>query len=203
LITLNGQRRIEDQAPTRDTFGSSKTEPFHRAVVYSRLTMVHAPQPPDLQAQQSAMRQLDFLIGTWVGSARLLRGPGTVVELDQTERAEYRLDGLALLIEGTGRERTSGAAVLQALGIISYDDDRHTYRMRAFNDGRVLETDVTLVEPRRAISWGFVMGDISTRSVLRLDDDGAWTERAELMIGVQAPKTLLELSVYRHRAGQG
>jgi hypothetical protein len=145
------------------------------------------------------MRQLDFLIGTWVGSARLLRGPGVVGELDQTERAEYRLDGLVLLIEGTGRERATGNAILQALGIISYDDDRETYRMRAFNDGRFLETDVTLVEPRRAISWGFVLGDISTRSVLRLDDDGAWTERAELMIGAQPPKTLLELSVRRQQ----
>ena len=46
---------------------------------------------PDLEAQRLAMQRLDFLAGTWTGSARVLRGPGVVVELDQTERAEYRL----------------------------------------------------------------------------------------------------------------
>ena len=47
------------------------------------------------------------------------------------------------------------------------------------------------------MSWGFAFGDISTRSVLQISDDGAWTEHAELMIGSGPPKTLLDLSVRR------
>jgi hypothetical protein len=101
------------------------------------------------------------------------------------------------VIEGTGRDRTTGNCVLQALGVISYDDERRTHRMRAFNDGRWLESDVTVLESGRSIGWGFAVGEFSTRSVLRIDDGGAWTERAELTIGSQAPKTLLELSVHR------
>ena len=31
-----------------------------------------------------------------------------------------------------------------ALGLISFDDETGTYRMRAFNDGRWLETEVKL-----------------------------------------------------------
>src|SRR5689334_18240811 len=124
---------------------------------------------PDLEAQRSAMRQLQFLAGVWTGSARVLRGPGAFVELDQTELAEFRLDGLLMVIEGTGRERGTGNSVLQALGIISYDDERRTHRMRAFNDGRWLESDVTILEPGRAIGWGFSVGQFSTRSVLRID----------------------------------
>jgi len=159
--------------------------------------MAERPRTPDLEAQRSAMRQLDFLAGFCTGSARVLRGPGTFVELDQTERAEFRLGGLLMVIEGTGRDRTSANHVLQALGVISYDDERRTHRMRAFNDGRWLESDVTVLEPGRAIGWGFSVGEFSTRSVLRIDDGGAWTERAELTIGYQPPKTLLELSVRR------
>ena len=59
------------------------------------------------------------------------------MELDQTERAEYRRDGLVLLIEGIGRDRATDARVLQALGA--------------------------------ALRWGFVLGDNSTASILRID----------------------------------
>jgi hypothetical protein len=159
--------------------------------------MSEPPRPPNIDAQRDALRHLGFLVGTWTGSARMLRGPGTIVELDQTEHVEFRLGGLVLLIEGTGRDRINGTPILQALGVISYDDEKQTYRMRAFNDGRFLETDVALVEPGRAISWGFALGEVRTQSILRIGDDGTWTERAELTIGSQAPKTLLDLSVRR------
>jgi hypothetical protein len=92
------------------------------------------------------MKAVGFLVGKWAGEARLLRGPGEPLELLQTEEAQYKLDGLILVIEGVGRAKTGGQAVLQAFGIISYDDERGTYRIRAFNDDRFLETDVKLLE---------------------------------------------------------
>ena len=162
--------------------------------------MPQAPRAPDIGAQRIAMKRLEFLVGTWAGSARLLRGPGTFVDLDQTERVEYRLDGLVLLIEGVGRDRTSGAPMLQALGIVSYDDEHETYRMRAFNDGRFLETQVRLLDTGRGLMWGFTVGEFSTTTVLRVSDDGEWTERAELIIDAQAPRILMELAV---RGGGG
>jgi hypothetical protein len=41
---------------------------------------------------------------------------------------------------------------LQALGLISFDDETGTYRMRAFNGGRWLETEVKLLDTGRAIA---------------------------------------------------
>jgi hypothetical protein len=162
--------------------------------------MAQPARTPEVKAQREALQRLDFLIGSWQGTAQLLRGPGVVVDLDQTERAEYRLDGLVLLIEGVGRDRVTGTPLLQAFGLVTYDDERSTYRMRAFNDGRFLETDVALIESGLGMSWGFALDDISTHSVLRISDDGAWTERAELTIGCTPPKTLLNLSVRRTRS---
>ena len=68
------------------------------------------------------MKKLAFLIGKWAGEARVLRGPGEPVVLAQTEEAQYKLDGLVLLIEGVGRTDAHGKPALQALGIVSYDD---------------------------------------------------------------------------------
>lgn len=150
---------------------------------------------PGVEAQREAMRKLDFLIGKWAGEARILRGPGEFVELSQTEEATYKLDGLLLMIEGVGRAKADGKGVLQALGIVSYDDEARVYRMRAFNDGRWLETEMRLTPGAKEISWGFVFGEIRTSSVLRINEQGDWTELAEITIGSEPPRKFLELRV--------
>jgi hypothetical protein len=159
--------------------------------------MTETPRTPDLDAQRAAMKKLDFLRGSWVGEARVLRGPGQSVDLIQTEEAEYRLDGLVLVIEGVGRTKADGRAALQALGLVSYDDATESYRMRAFNDGRFLETEVKLLEHATGITWGFTLGQIQTSSVLQINDRGEWTEQAEITFGSQLPKKFLELTVRR------
>lgn len=129
----------------------------------------------------------------------LVAGPAELVELLQTEEVQYKLDGLILVIEGVGRANSGGQPVLHAFGIISYDDETATYCMRAFNDGRFLETQVRLLEEGMGMTWGFVLGDIRTNSVLRINERGEWTELAEITIGSQPPKKLLELSVRPQR----
>lgn len=99
------------------------------------------------------------------------------------------------MIEGIGRSRPDGKVALQALGIISYDDEAGKYRMRAFNDGRYLETEVKLAENGKGIAWGFVFGEIKTSSVLRINEKGEWTELAEITIGSQPPRKFMELTV--------
>jgi hypothetical protein len=143
------------------------------------------------------MNRLGFLAGEWSGEATVLRGPGQVVDMNQSESAGFKLGGLVLMIEGVGRSKADGKAVLQALGLITFDNASATYHMRAFNDGRWLESEIKIIEEGRAISWGFSLGEMSTKSVLRIDDNGAWTEAAELTIGTRPPIPLLNLTVHR------
>jgi hypothetical protein len=152
---------------------------------------------PDMASQRAAMQKLAFLVGKWSGEARLQREGGEPLELIQTEEAQYKLDGLILMIEGIGRTKSDGRVALQALGIVSYDDEEETYCMRAFNDGRYLETDVELTDDGKGITWGFVLGEIRTSSVLRINEKGEWTELAEITIGSAPPRKLLELTVRR------
>jgi hypothetical protein len=159
--------------------------------------MAHLPRVPDLNAQRAAMKKLGFLVGTWNGEARLLRGPGEWMDLHQSEEAQYKLDGLILVIEGVGRTKSDEQSVLQALGVISFDDETATYRIRAFNDGRFLESEVTLLGQGKAISWGFALGQTMTQSLLRINESGEWTELTEIKIGSEPTKTLLELTVRR------
>jgi hypothetical protein len=161
--------------------------------------MVQPPRVPDLEAQRAALKKLDFLVRKWPGEARVLRGPGEPLELIQTEEAQYKLDDLILIIEGIGKTKTDGKVALQALGIVSYDDEAVTYRMRAYNDGRYLETDLKLSENAKGITWGFALGEIKTSSMLRINEKGEWTELTEIAIGSQPARKFTELTVSRQK----
>jgi hypothetical protein len=153
------------------------------------------PRAPDVNAQRQAMRKLGFLVGEWAGEGRILRASGEWIDFRQTEHAEYKLDGLLLVIEGVGLARSDGRPVLQAYGIASYDDATGNYHMRAFNDGRWLETDIILADNGKELTWGFTSGEIRTKSMLRMTDAGEWTESHEITVGAQAAKKFMELRV--------
>ena len=159
--------------------------------------MAQTPRPPDVEAQRAAMKKLGFLVGEWSGEASVLRGPGQFVDLAQSESAQFKLGGLVLVIEGIGRTKADGKLALQALGLISFDDETGTFRMRAFNDGRWLETEVQLAEGENSISWGFALGEFKTKTVMRINENGEWTELGELVIGDRAPQKMMDLKVRR------
>ena len=106
--------------------------------------MAQTPNAPNVETQRTAMKKLEFLVGEWSGESTVLRGSGQFVEMAQTESAHFKLGGLVLMIEGVGRTKTDGKVSLKALGLISFDDEAGTYKMRAFNDGRWLETEVKM-----------------------------------------------------------
>ena len=158
--------------------------------------MTQAPRMPDVVTQRAAMKKLDFLVGEWSGTARIYRSGAEPLELQQSEKAQFKLEGLLLEIEGVGRTK-DGKPALQALGIVSYDEDRQTYHFRAFNDGRWLESDTTLTDDRKGIKWGFKLGDIQTSSLMRIAATGNWTEEHEIIVGSQPTRKLMEVNVSR------
>jgi len=159
--------------------------------------MAETPRAPNVEAQRTAMKKLEFLVGEWSGEATVLRGPGQFVDMAQTESEHFKLDGLVLMIEGVGRTKTDGKLSLQALGLISFDDETGTYKMRAFNDGRWLETEVKMGDGGNSISWGFALGAFKTATVLRINENGEWTEHGEIIIGERPPQKMMDLKVRR------
>jgi len=152
---------------------------------------------PDLAAQRAAMEKLSFLAGSWAGEAQVLAGAGSPLTLDWSEEAHFKLDGLLLAIEARGVSRSDGRVVRQALGLVAYDDFAGAYRMRTFNDGRYLETELKLLDGEDAFSWGFEVGEFKTSSVLRMNEKGEWTEVHHLTVGSQPARKLMEVKVAR------
>ena len=73
-----------------------------------------AAQAPDLNAQSAAMKKLQFLVGQWSGPATVVRGPAEALKITQTEEVRYAVDGLVLLVEGTGRNSDGKACSMRS-----------------------------------------------------------------------------------------
>lgn len=117
--------------------------------------LAQQPPSPSAETQREAMHKLAFLAGHWSGPVTISRGPGEPLHLTQTEEVQYKLDSLVLLIEGASLE-AQGKVLFSALDTVAYDDATRTYRVRAYNEGRYLDTELTA--PADGFSWGFASG---------------------------------------------
>lgn len=130
---------------------------------------------PDTAAIKTAMQKLNYLAGNWSGDAAVTLGPGKPMKIVQTEEVVYKLDGLVMLIEGTGRDE-NGKVVFNALATVSFDPGTNSYRIRAYRDGHYLDTEMKLTES--GFEWGFATGPVTVRNVMTLKD-GRWVETTD------------------------
>jgi len=141
------------------------------------------------------MKKLAFLVGQWSGEARVQSSPGEELLLRQSEDVQYKLDGLLLLVEGTGRNQSDGAVAFRALATIGFDDTTGVYRMRAYTGGRVTDAELKLAENGRGFDWGFSAGPAKISYVMRLNEKGEWSEVGEMKFGDQPARKIVEMTV--------
>lgn len=154
-----------------------------------------AQQPPDTTAvQRDAMRKLSFLAGNWSGPVSIVRGPGEPLHLTQTEKVEYKLDGLVLLIEGKSTA-ADGAAPFQALATVAFDDSTHSYRIRAYNAGHCIDAELTVLAD--GFSWGFDAGPAHIANTMHLTAKGEWQETSEVTFGGNPPRRSVDMLLTR------
>jgi hypothetical protein len=146
----------------------------------------------NLAAQREGMKKLSFLAGKWSGDGVVVRGPGQQMKLHQTEDIQYKLDGLVMLIEGTGRN-PEGQVVFRALATVSYDDAASKYRWRAYSEGRYLETELKVSAD--GFSWGFDAGPVKVANIMNLTADGKWHEITEITAGNSPPRKTLDMTL--------
>jgi hypothetical protein len=116
------------------------------------------------------------------------------IKLMQTEDVQFKLDGLVMVIEGTGRNG-NGDTAFQALATISCDDATSTYHFRAYNEGRYLDTELNVT--RKGFSWGFPAGPAKIGNAMELNANGEWAETTQITFGTSAPRTSVSMLLHR------
>jgi hypothetical protein len=172
---------------------------MHRIFVTALLSVASlvttAQQPSDEAAsQRDAIHKLHFLVGTWSGPVSITHGPGEVLHLTQTEKVEYKLDGLVLLIEGRSTA-SDGSAPFQALATVAYDDASHTYRIHAYNAGHYVDTELTALTD--GFSWAFDAGPAHILNTMHMTAKGEWQETSDVTFGGHSPVRSVDMLLAR------
>lgn len=135
---------------------------------------------PDTAAQRAAMERLTPLVGDWQGEASVTQPVVTTVH--QTEHVEWALDGLLLVIRGTGyaTAERSGEPVFAALAVISFNERSGVYEVRSYtHEGYVTNATGQFLEDG-SFRWGFAPGGaVQMRFTIALDQD-SWREHGEM-----------------------
>lgn len=141
-------------------------------------------------AQKKAMHKLAFLVGNWSGPISVKTGQGPELHMTQAEKVEFKLDGLALLVEGRSTD-AAGKVEFEALATIAWDDTTNGYRIRAYNAGHYVDAPLTVVKD--GFSWGFEAGPAHIENVMHLTGNGEWQESTNVTMSGRPPFRTVEM----------
>ena len=133
------------------------------------------PQRPTGFAQRKAMRQVQFLVGTWAGEGWIRMGPQRQT-FQGTETVEKRLGGAVLLIEGEHKAPMPGVdapvTVHHALAVLSWDQQARHYRFQSWlADGRSGDYEASV--ENGTFRWSMSHPERGRmRYTIRIDDAG-------------------------------
>ena len=142
------------------------------------------------------MKKLAFLAGIWTGEATTMR-PNQTIKVKQTEEVSYKLDGLVLLIEGTGRNPDSNEVMFRALATVSFDDAAGVYHFRAYNEGSYLDAELKV--PESGFEWGYKAGPAQIAFVMRLNAKGEWVETGDATVGTGPAQKFFNMTVRKQK----
>ena len=146
------------------------------AVLFGCCADTAAQGRPDPVVHKTALEKLKFLEGKWKGEATIITAQGETMKIVQTEDVQYKLQGTVMLIEGTGRDE-QGKIVFNALAVVSFEPATKIYRIRAWNNGNSVETELKV--GKESFEWGFDMGPVRVVHKMNVDQKGRWSELSE------------------------
>jgi hypothetical protein len=156
---------------------------------------LYAQAPPSaIETQRQAMQKLSFLAGRWSGPITVVRGPGEPLHAVQSEDVQFKLDGLVLLVEGKSTS-SDGKVQFSALATISYDDSAKAYHFRAYNEGRYIDTELTVAA--NGFSWSYAAGPAHVVNTMHLTDKNEWQESTEVEMGSNPPRHVVDMMLNR------
>jgi hypothetical protein len=117
--------------------------------------------------------KLNFLVGKWEGEGWIMGRDGKKYSFQQKENIQYKIDGVAILIEGLGK--SNGQITHNALAIISYNKKDGIYNFQSYTStGRGGSFDAELIDGK--FYW---YPNNNMRYIIWLNDKGQWYETGE------------------------
>lgn len=147
----------------------------------SSLSVIQAQ--PDGNAARQEMKKFAEWTGTWKGSSSIQMGD-RVGQSQVEEHLQWKLDGLILMMEGTGKrvDPSTGQEkiVHNALGLLTYDSNTKEFKMRSYlGDGRSTDAWFKVIDANHFL-WGFDAGPGKMKYAITTDPVAkTWKEVGE------------------------
>jgi hypothetical protein len=137
-------------------------------------------QAPSPAIQIEEMKKASFLVGEWRGEGWILLGQNQRETFKQSEVVQSKLNGLTMVIEGLGKSTDGKERIVHnALGIVSYDLEKKSYRFSAYQaNGQAIDAEAKV--NNNALEWGFKTPRGTTRFLITLTDKGEWHEVGDI-----------------------
>ncbi|MCX6225076.1 MAG: hypothetical protein NTV01_10080 [Bacteroidia bacterium] len=155
---------------------------------------------PEVVARKiDAMQKMNRLEGRWHGKGWIRKGQGEPKWFDQREDVVYKLNGLLLLIEGTGTNPGTDQVVFNAFAMMSYDPAKEQYNFLSHTlDGNSANT--TGHWEGEKFIWGFnIPQGGSIRFTMNLETPGQWQESGEYSPDQKTWYKYLEMSLTKDK----
>lgn len=105
------------------------------------------------QNQQEKMKVLSAWAGTWSGEGWMMLPDGKKHQFVQKEVVTSKIDGGALTIDGSGKDKETGKGIHDALGFITFDVIKQQYRFTAMTGMGYITDVVPEVKENGGLIW--------------------------------------------------
>lgn len=142
-------------------------------------SLMATAQRPDFSPRcKEEMKKLAFFVGDWKGEARIRNQNGEQV-VTQTEHIEWKLDGLVLSIEGTGREKETIA--FHAFALVNFDPTDQQFKLKSYVKEGLSTNAYFKILSDNQFEWGFdIPAGGKSRYIITLDPaKKTWQETGE------------------------
>jgi hypothetical protein len=158
---------------------------------------ISAQAPSDhsalMAAQKVALERFSRMDGIWRGPAWTILPSGEKHSITQTERIGPFLDGTIRVIEGRGYE-PDGRVSFNAFGVISYNSESKSYRLRSHAQGR--QGDFAIVPSEDGYSWEIPAGPVTIRYTAIIKN-GVLNEVGDRIVEGKDPVRFFEMTLKR------
>lgn len=177
---------------------ASRSEPLVSLTLLTLLLLASSPGGRAQAAEPEAsdpMAPLTDMVGTWEGEGWMRRGDEEPSRFESREVVQSLLDGEALLIEGTHRDRETGELGHHAVALLSWDADAGVYRFRTHVAGRG-PADFKGHMDDHVFVWGGPAGPGQVRYRITIEGD-TWREVGEFSRDGENWNQFFEMSLER------
>lgn len=149
----------------------------------------------DAPVLSEKMKPLEFLVGEWKGEGWMMTRLGKTESLS-FEKVTPKAGGTVLMIEGLGKDKTSGNETHNAFGILRFDQTTQKYKLTSYlSNGQSGEFEATVGD--RTISWEIESEQRHVRYTMKIDEEGRWHEIGEINLGNDKWMQFLEMTLSR------